>query len=65
MAYLYNLKYPILAKKLPKNKSFEKKNTNPQDARSREEALVHVTLYVTTLYKDTPVKRLTFDIFER
>lgn len=64
MAYLYNLKYPILAKNYPKT-NLLKKNTNPQGARSREEALVHVTVYVTTLYKDTPVKRLTFDIFER
>lgn len=65
MAYLYNLKYPILAKKITQKQIFWKRNTNPQGARSREEALVHVTLYVTTLYKVTPVKRLTFDIFER
>lgn len=57
--------YTIIAKKLPKTNILKKRNTNPQGARSREEALVHVTLYVTTLYKDTPVKRLTFDIFER
>lgn len=36
--------YPILAKKnYPKTNLLKKKNTNPQDARSREEALVHVT----------------------
>lgn len=43
MAYLYNLKYPILAKKITQKQIFWKKNTNPQDARSREEALLHVT----------------------
>lgn len=48
--------------KITQNKPFEKKY---KSTRSREEALLRVTVYVTTLYKDTPVKRLTFDIFER